>query len=295
MIKYQIKEQILQYLGEINMSVNALEKLCGFSSRYLAKSSFELPKKKIDQILAVLPNLNPEWLLTGNGNMRLGGEDIVKDDAKSSFIRRDNPDFDAKKREEIMSRLLTIIQKEGFPTVSEFEKEIGVWRGTWNNALKRGTQRIIFGWVDGVISKFPGYSYDWAIYGTGPMKRQEGQAAPQKIDIDNSINFLGQYRIPGFPSAEDLYLSPCDSLDKTIHKGDILICRRINLDKPSPLNLSKPYLIILDQDEDDIFVSKVKQSEKTIQIIDADGQQMYSLTWSDMVYMGQILGKICTL
>lgn len=66
-----IKERILQFIENQNITKIDFCKLTGISYANLkGKSLFsEIGGDKIAEILSIYPNLNPEWLLTGNGEM----------------------------------------------------------------------------------------------------------------------------------------------------------------------------------------------------------------------------------
>lgn len=73
-------ERIYQYIDIKGIKIVAFEKKCGISNGYLGK----MYKRKADigesilvQILENCPDLSPEWLLTGGGQMKMSSENII--------------------------------------------------------------------------------------------------------------------------------------------------------------------------------------------------------------------------
>lgn len=64
-----IKDRIILWIENQNMSVSAFERRCGLSTGYVASLKPNTNSKKINDILSAFPQLNKEWLLTGKGTM----------------------------------------------------------------------------------------------------------------------------------------------------------------------------------------------------------------------------------
>jgi hypothetical protein len=67
--KDEITDRIVQYLALQNITKYKFNKDIGFSSAFLGRSR-GIRTDKLIKILAYLPELNPEWLLTGEGAMK---------------------------------------------------------------------------------------------------------------------------------------------------------------------------------------------------------------------------------
>ncbi len=77
-----VNERLKLFIKSLRISVNKFEVQCGLSSSYvnnIKKPSFEA----IDKIKKVYPQLNDEWLLTGEGDMILSINKSVAEDATS--------------------------------------------------------------------------------------------------------------------------------------------------------------------------------------------------------------------
>lgn len=64
-----IKDRLIIWINYLNVSVSAFERKCGLSTGYVANLKPNTNSKKINDILAAYPELNKEWLLTGEGEM----------------------------------------------------------------------------------------------------------------------------------------------------------------------------------------------------------------------------------
>lgn len=64
-----VKERIFLFIDEIGISKNKFEKSCGLSSGYLKNFKGNLGADKLEGILNAFPQINKDWLLTGNGQM----------------------------------------------------------------------------------------------------------------------------------------------------------------------------------------------------------------------------------
>lgn len=57
------------YLSSKHLSVKAFEKACGLSNGAVSKMGDNTRRSTIDKISTIFPDLNPAWLLTGEGQM----------------------------------------------------------------------------------------------------------------------------------------------------------------------------------------------------------------------------------
>lgn len=62
------RERILQFVDYKNLSKNKFYKETGLSNGFLDKNNHP-GADKLEQIISIYPELNPEWLLTGKGEM----------------------------------------------------------------------------------------------------------------------------------------------------------------------------------------------------------------------------------
>lgn len=64
-----VKDRILQFCNAVGVRPGRFERECGLSNGYLSKLRNEPSRDKIGVIASTYPNLNIDWLLTGEGNM----------------------------------------------------------------------------------------------------------------------------------------------------------------------------------------------------------------------------------
>lgn len=67
-----LKERLLQYIAAKSMSVRAFESSCGFTNAWVSDIMSRIDIGKVQKISEVYPDLNIDWLFTGNGDMLKG-------------------------------------------------------------------------------------------------------------------------------------------------------------------------------------------------------------------------------
>lgn len=78
-----VQERLLEFIEYLGISKNKFEQLCGLSSRYVSNISVSIQPDKVKKISLKYPELNPGWLLTGEGEM-LKGEARSAEDLQGS-------------------------------------------------------------------------------------------------------------------------------------------------------------------------------------------------------------------
>lgn len=73
-IVMKTKERLKIFVQSLNKGQNAFEAEVGIANGYLASKSQSVNSDAIEKILNKYPNLNLDWLFTGNGNMFLDAE-----------------------------------------------------------------------------------------------------------------------------------------------------------------------------------------------------------------------------
>jgi SOS-response transcriptional repressor LexA len=73
-IVMKTKERLKLFVQSLNKGQNAFEAEVGIANGYLASKSQSVNSDAIEKILNKYPNLNLDWLFTGNGNMFLDEE-----------------------------------------------------------------------------------------------------------------------------------------------------------------------------------------------------------------------------
>lgn len=76
-----ITERLKQFIDTISISISAFEKSIGMSNasfRKIYNNNGAIGSDKLERILKTYPQLNPSWLLTGEGSMILGEENATQ-------------------------------------------------------------------------------------------------------------------------------------------------------------------------------------------------------------------------
>lgn len=64
-----LKDRLLEYCQHTGVKISAFERRSGLSNGYFNQVKKEPSRSKISQIAAAFPDLNTDWLLTGEGEM----------------------------------------------------------------------------------------------------------------------------------------------------------------------------------------------------------------------------------
>lgn len=64
-----VKERLIHYLKYKNIGQNKFEKIAGISNGYISNTKGNIGSNILTKILDVAPDLNKDWLLTGEGEM----------------------------------------------------------------------------------------------------------------------------------------------------------------------------------------------------------------------------------
>lgn len=84
-----ITERLKQFIDSISISISAFEKSIGMSNasfRKIYNNNGAIGSDKLERVLNTYPQLNPSWLLTGEGSMILGEEAAVQQNKFGKFI-----------------------------------------------------------------------------------------------------------------------------------------------------------------------------------------------------------------
>ena len=64
-----VKQRLISFISSTGLSINKFEKIVGLSSGYVNNIRVSIQPNKIQKIALKFPDLNPAWLLTGEGEM----------------------------------------------------------------------------------------------------------------------------------------------------------------------------------------------------------------------------------
>lgn len=90
-----VKQRIMLFIQKKGIKVGTFERMCGLSNAYL-KSVINTPSlSKIEKICETFPELNKDWLITGNGEMFSVENNEEKSDSTQFITIPDNELVDA--------------------------------------------------------------------------------------------------------------------------------------------------------------------------------------------------------
>lgn len=85
-----VKQRIMLFIQKKGIKVGTFERMCGLSNAYL-KSVINSPSlSKIEKICETFPELNKDWLITGNGEMFSVENNEEKSDSTQFITIPDN-------------------------------------------------------------------------------------------------------------------------------------------------------------------------------------------------------------
>ena len=76
-----IKERLIEFIASQKMSINKFEKECGLSTGYIKNMRKSVSPDKLQSIVQKFPELNPGWLMAGEGNMLKNNVNVSGDNS----------------------------------------------------------------------------------------------------------------------------------------------------------------------------------------------------------------------
>ena len=76
-----IKERLIEFIASQKMSINKFEKECGLSTGYIKNMRKSVSPDKLQSIVQKFPELNPGWLMAGEGNMLKSNVNVSGDNS----------------------------------------------------------------------------------------------------------------------------------------------------------------------------------------------------------------------
>lgn len=73
-----VKERLILFIKNKGLSQSAFERMCGMSNGYVNNLKNSMGIAKLQSVLSVFPELNQQWLLTGEGEMLNSDDEIAK-------------------------------------------------------------------------------------------------------------------------------------------------------------------------------------------------------------------------
>lgn len=64
-----LNERLKEFIASKRLSISEFERICGLSNGYVKKCTTSVGKRGLGDIRRAFPDLNTDWLLTGEGEM----------------------------------------------------------------------------------------------------------------------------------------------------------------------------------------------------------------------------------
>lgn len=160
-----IMERLKMFIDSQGITIKAFERSIGMSNASFGKSlknGGNIGSDKVEIILQVYPQLNPSWLLTGEGSMILGEEPQPLSN-------------------NLNERILTFISHLGV-NVAEFERNCNLSNGSVSK-MGDNTRRST---LEKISKIYPSLNLNWLLTGEGSMILGEENAVQQKQESTES-------------------------------------------------------------------------------------------------------------
>lgn len=80
-MKQTVKDRLIQFIEFKNVSVRKFEQICGLGPTYVAHLPERISNSKLAKIRMAYPDLNPQWLLYGDGDMVFESQETLMEQA----------------------------------------------------------------------------------------------------------------------------------------------------------------------------------------------------------------------
>lgn len=164
-------ELIIQYF---KTNISSFEKQCDLSNNSIGaalRRNTSLKDDTLNKILRTYPQINPIWLLTGNGDM---------------LINNNKPEaLNLSKKSSICDRVRMIYDFKGFQQYSQFAKVTGLLDQTASNYIK-GKQKPDAEKMEIIITAFPEIDERWFLTGQGEMLKSKNKKTSDLSSISDA-------------------------------------------------------------------------------------------------------------
>lgn len=171
-----VKERLMMYLKEKNITRTAFEKAAGLSNGYMLQLRNSPGLEKLSRILSAYPDLNRSWLLTGEGNMIKSNEEEGTTNPSDSDVVMRTSDLAEFK----VCMIDKLINHYSLGDITDFANKLKVSRNTVENWKAQGKIN-----AELIFERCPDISAVWLLTGKGNMFCCEGQEMDRALaEID---------------------------------------------------------------------------------------------------------------
>lgn len=175
-----LKDRIIEFIEFKGITTQNFEKKVGLSNAAVSKMGDNTRRTTLDKISNAFPELNQNWLLTGEGEMLKDMEGNIKE------------------------RLVLFINTQNL-SQGKFEKVVGLSNG-YINGLKKspGADKL-----QKIFDKFPELNQNWLLTGEGEMLKE--MPAEEEVEVSGSIPATISYA-SGVPYYDETFECGFDEL-----------------------------------------------------------------------------------
>ena len=176
------KERLLIYLAYLNIGQNKFAKNCGFSAGYINNVKDSIGSNMIQKISLTYPELNTNWLITGEGKMLKNQTEQIE------YVETINTEI-MKETTTINQRIAMIVERSNCKSTRQFSMKIGVAQTSFS-ALLHDTEPK-FSTLQKILQAEPDVNAEWLMRGVGDMVKGNKQNNTFEANTGMSIGIQG--------------------------------------------------------------------------------------------------------
>lgn len=207
--------------------------------------------------------------------------------------------------EDFKNRLLAFIEGHCKTSIRAFEEDCGLTNGTVASVRKKGPGADI---VQKIFYTHPELNLNWLFSGVGPMLNgsRPSEAAPHSLPLIPLEAFAGPglpayddqriedyYEVSEFRNSDFLIRVKGDSMVPKYNGGDIVACKKVDMDKVYFLQWNRAYVIYTRSQG--LMIKRVQPSEKEGYIKCVSDNERYApfdVPTEDIVQIALVNGAI---
>ncbi|WP_347066071.1 S24 family peptidase [Flavobacterium sp. WV_118_3] len=256
-----------QIANSEGITIYKLEQKIGASKGVLSKAianSTDIQCKWLIKLVETFPQYNPNWILTGKGEM------TTNEELKQSLEKKNN----------IKERVLYFAKKQNI-SIEFFLKSIDMTYGSFKGKAKEGSLNSDA--IEKILINYPDISIEWLLTGNGDMKKNistnvfksksdhlvDNQAIPL-YNIEASAGIVALFndsyenepvnhiQIPNLPKCDGAIYITGDSMYPLLKSGDIIMYKQVHNIRES-IFFGEMYLISFKTESDEMITIKYVQ------------------------------------
>ena len=254
-------ERIKEYLDFKGISKYKFCKDLGFSPKFLDNTS-NIGTDKAGKILRYFPEINPDWLLTGQGSMLRGGIDSaavkarIMQFADAYYVSRSQFFSELGISEQSFLDASTHVNSTILSTIAQMNNQLNRdWLMTGKGPMMQGETEELTHNAEKVIHSLGGE-------GGVPLYSTEAAAGVVTLFQDHGHHPIGEIKIPNMPKCDGAIYVVGDSMYPLLKSHDIILYKLVQDIKNYIFVWGEMYLLTWENDGDySVVVKWVQRSE----------------------------------